>query len=315
MIVGTSGAERHVTTTLEPPMVTGQEVERAFLNEVAARLGNAPEALSSGKLARFDDPEGKRGNRACWAVLHLDNRPAGAFGNWRTGEQHTWRASGKPQTEAEHREMRKVSARASLDRDLQNAKAQRIAAEKARSMWKEAAPASVQHAYLAQKRVPPVAVHELRGELLVPLRDIEGALWSLQRIRQDGSKRFLTGGRVRGLFCLLGHKLPETGELYLAEGWATAATIARETNLPVAAAMNSGNLKPVAQCIRAARPGLALVIAADNDHRTRGNPGMTAGAEAARAVSGTLTWPRVCMANDCQCTDFNDLANCGRKLR
>jgi putative DNA primase/helicase len=182
-------------------------------------------------------------------------------------------------------------------------------------MWVEATPATVQHRYVARKRVPALGVRELRGELLVPLWDVEGALWNVQRIAPNGRKRFLVGGRVRGLFCLLAPELPETGELYLAEGWATAATVARELRLPVAAAMNAGNLLPVAKAIRAARPRLALVLAADNDHRTPGNPGMTAAAEAARAASGALTWPRVCLEHGCNCTDFNDVAVCGRAPR
>lgn len=315
MMRGTAGAGHGATTVNEPLNFTTLDAERAFLAEVGARLGNAPGALSPGKLTRFDDPEGKRGNRACWCVLHVDGRPAGAFGNWRTGEQGTWRAGGEPLTEAERLELREAAAKARVERDRQRLEAQRIAAERARKMWNEAIPATMQHPYVARKRVPALGVRELRGELLVPLWDVEGALWNLQRIREDGSKRFLPGGRVRGVFCLLAYELPETGELYVAEGWATAVTIARELRLPVVAAMSAGNLRPVAERLRAARPRLALVVAADNDHGTRGNPGMTAAAEAARAVSGALIWPHVCLADECKCTDFNDLANCGRAPR
>jgi putative DNA primase/helicase len=305
-----AGAGHGATTASKPPNFTTLDAERAFLAEVEARLGNAPGTLSPGELTRFDDPDGKRGNRACWCVLFLDGSPAGRFGNWRTGQDSTWCAGGEPLTEAERRELREAAAKARAERDRQRLEGQRIAAERARRMWSEATHATVRHPYVAQKRVPTLGVRELRGELLVPLRDAAGALWNVQRIAPDGSKRFLHGGRVRELFCLLAHELPETGELYLAEGWATAVTVARELRVPVAAAMNSGNLCPVAGRIRAARPRLALVLAADNDHRTPGNPGMTAAAEAARVVSGAMTWPRVCLRDDCRCTDFNDLANC-----
>jgi hypothetical protein len=39
-----------------------------------------------------------------------------------------------------------------------------------------------------------------RGALVLPLRDADGNLHSLQFIGADGSKRFLSGGRVTGCF-------------------------------------------------------------------------------------------------------------------
>ena len=101
----------------------------------------------------------------------------------------------------------------------------------------------------------------------------------------------------------------------ITEGVATAVTIAETLRQPVVAAMHAGNLQPVAQAIRGRHRHLALVLAADNDHRTPGNPGMTKAAAAARAVQGELTWPTTCGMRDCTCTDFNDTASCGRAPR
>ena len=138
---------------------------------------------------------------------------------------------------------------------------------------------------------------------------------NIQYIYPDSKKRFLRGGRITGGFALFGQSLPDVDELYICEGWATAATIVNTLKIPVVAAMNAGNLQSVAETIRAARPRLALVIAADNDHKTPGNPGITKGSKAARSVQGALTWPSCCMAPDCNCTDFNDIAHCGRAPR
>jgi putative DNA primase/helicase len=82
--------------------------------------------------------------------------------------------------------------------------------------------------------------------------------------------------------------------------------------LPVACAMSANNLLPVAEALRQQYPALPMVLAADNDHRTEGNPGMTYAAEAARRIGAGLTWPTVCRQADCRCTDFADVAICGR---
>src|SRR5439155_4411726 len=43
-------------------------------------------------------------------------------------------------------------------------------------------------------------VREYRGALVVPLRDINGELQSLQFISAEGEKRFLSGGQMAGCF-------------------------------------------------------------------------------------------------------------------
>jgi putative DNA primase/helicase len=197
------------------------------------------------------------------------------------------------------------AARAKRDSDKVQGYAQ--AAHRAQRLWCDAVPATVEHPYLRAKHILALSLRQSGELLLVPLRDIDGNLLNLQTINGAGEKRFLKGGLITGCFALTGSiELPRDGEIYIAEGFATAATIACTLRLPVVAAMNAGNLKSVALAIRNIYPRLAIVIAADNDHRTPGNPGVTKGTEAASAVQGALSWPSVCMAHDCRCTDFND---------
>ena len=54
--------------------------------------------------------------------------------------------------------------------------------------------------------------------------------------------------------------------LYVAEGFATAATVHEATGSAVAVAFNANNLKPVAIALRAKFPNLEIVICADDDH-------------------------------------------------
>ena len=294
---------------------TGDSV-RAFAAAIAQDIGATVDPVADGKLHRIDCPEGKRGNRACWYVLYLDRWPAGTYGNWRTGITYTWRADHN----REHDREQGARIAAAIDaarrqREREQAEAQDYAARRAQRLWSDAKPATADHPYLARKRIPGLCLRQHGDCLLVPLRTVAGELVNIQRIHPDGTKRFLKGGRIAGCFALFGRELPEDGELYLAEGWATAATIATTLRLPVVTAMNAGNLAPVAQAIRAARPGLALTLAADDDHRTPGNPGITKAAEAARLVQGAMTWPTTCRQEGCGCTDFNDVANCGRAPR
>ena len=64
----------------------------------------------------------------------------------------------------------------------------------------------------------------------------------------------------------------------------------------------------MAEAIREAHPDVDLVIAADDDWKTEGNPGLTNANEAARAVNAKLAvpvWPKD-RRGDAD-TDFNDL--------
>ena len=285
--------------------------QRRFSDAIYRDTGAVVEPIADGKIHRFDDPRGKRHNQAGWYVLHLNGCSAGAYGNWRTGLEVTWSERSDRALNADDRERHRAMVRQAREqREHEKTQAQEAAAQIARSTWELALFPDAEHPYLVQKRIRGNFLRQSRGELLAMLRDIDGYPMNLQRIYPDGSKRFLKGGRVSGCFWLCGNYIPDTGTLHIAEGVATAATIAETLREPVVAAMNAGNLEPVARAIHAQYPDLALVIAADNDHCTPGNPGIQKGQQAARAVHGGLTWPRVCGGEHCRCTDFNDRANC-----
>ena len=138
---------------------------------------------------------------------------------------------------------------------------------------------------------------------LVPLCDVECLLWNLQTIAGDGAKLFQRGGRITGLFSPLGD-LSDPKMLLITEGWATGATLHEESRYPVLCAMNAGNLLPVAKAARATWPDVDLVICADNDRHTKGNPGVTAATAAAKAAGGRLAVPQ--FADDEPGSDWND---------
>ena len=97
--------------------------------------------------------------------------------------------------------------------------------------------------------------------------------------------------------------------IVIAEGSATASTVA--TQFPgacVLAAIDAGNLEPVARAVRSRYPAVQIVVAADDDRLTPGNPGLTKAREAAAAVGGKLVRPVWPEGAPDDLTDFNDLA-------
>lgn len=246
--------------------------------------------LRDGKIVRFRVEGDKSGSRNGWCVFYRDPAPFGVFGSWRTGEQHTWRAtSNESMSPADLQAMRRKLAAAQAARAAEDARVRAAAAAKALKLWNAAKPATDDHAYLKAKGVHAFGLRALRDQLMVPARDAEGRLHTLQFIGPDGSKRFLTGGRISGCYYAIGRL---TDALLLAEGYATGATLHQATGRAVAVCFNCGNLVTVARALRAKFPRLHLLICADNDTGTPGNPGLTAAREAARVTGGSVVWPQ-----------------------
>ena len=180
---------------------------------------------------------------------------------------------------------------------------QQQAAQMAAQRW-QAAPQATGHPYLTIKGVQAHGV-KLEGEaLLIPMLDTAGTLHSLQVIDPEGSKRFQSGGRIKGCYHAIGK--PE-GVLIVCEGYATGASIHEATGQAVAVAFNAGNLEAVALALHQKYPALRLILAADDDYKSPGNPGMTKATAAARAVGGLLAVPTFPEGRGDKDTDMNDL--------
>ncbi|MFG5777977.1 toprim domain-containing protein [Comamonas sp. J-3] len=261
---------------------------------------------ADGQLHRFS-PTGRRSDNAGWYCLHGDNFPAGVFGCWRTGLVQTWtdkHANALSQAERETMRQRIKDAKAQRDADLRMR--QQRAAATASAMWNAGKPASSTHSYLLSKGVKPYGLRADLGWLMVPAYGADGQLTSLQTIAQDGVKRFLPGGRLQGSFCPIGD-FTQASAIAICEGWATGSSIHEATGLPVAVAFFAGNLLPVVQALHRKCPGAALVLAADDDYRVEGNPGLTAARAAALSVGAQVVAPQFPAERPRKATDFNDL--------
>ncbi|MBI3479130.1 MAG: DUF3987 domain-containing protein [Nitrosomonadales bacterium] len=260
---------------------------------------------ADGRLHRFNVEGDKRGKRNGWYVLHLDGLAAGSFGSWRTGESHQWCTKAEREMSNEEREQNRLRiATAKAEREAEEAKLREVARLKAEKLWARAGSVDSAHPYLAKKGIRPVGIKQLNNMLVVPVRDADGALHSLQFISADGSKRFLTGGRKAGCYAAMGEPM---GALCIAEGYATGVSIHHATEYAVAVAFDAGNLAAVAKALRAKFPDIQLIVCADDDHQTPGNPGITKATEAARAVGGLLAVPDFGSNRPDSVSDFNDL--------
>lgn len=110
--------------------------------------------------------------------------------------------------------------------------------------------------------------------LIVPARDVNGALWGYQRIYNEKlptlgtDKLFRKDSRKEGCFhSLSDQSLEQHSTLFLCEGISTAVAIYESTgkNIPVLSCFDAGNLLPVAKALREKYPEKEIVFCADND--------------------------------------------------
>lgn len=235
----------------------------------AAGLEPPDHIQMDGKIHRFKSgTKGKPGvDKSGWYLVFGDGIPAGRFGCWRAGIEATFRADiGRKLTQTEEMAHVKRLAESKAVRDAEIIRQHQVASETVEQIWATANPASPEHPYLANKGI---GVHGARitgdGRLMVPLYDQDGSLSSLQYIAHDGGKLYHPGGQTGGKFWQLG-SLDEPGPLYVAEGFATAATIHETTSRPCVVAYSASNLVPVTGKLREMHgPAQEIVIVADND--------------------------------------------------
>lgn len=206
----------------------------------------------------------------------------------------------------------------------EEAAAEEAAAIVANRLWAAAAPSDT-HPYLARKGV---LSHGLRvgnweftnpetgevttvpGCLLIPIRDRKRNIHSLQGIPAKGKEKYyLKDAAKRGFFYSLGAApLKHDGRpvFVLGEGYATAASVHEATGHMTLVCFDASNLMAVAQVLRAAQPAAVIIMAADNDLATAGNPGVTIARKVAAAVDGLVAIPSLAGDPDAAC-DFNDL--------
>lgn len=278
-----------------------------------------PDVIEPGKFHKFPG-EGKRNsNRAAWCKLFPDGT-GGIFGDYSTGLSTDWQANREtPYTPAEREAFKRHVAEAKAQAEAERKAKQAEGQAEATSIWN--APASAleatqpnvsDHPYIKRKGIKPHGVKIYHGSLtiggmacnnalMIPMK-LNGKITSLQFINRDGEKRFLPNGEKGGF--LLGSL--EVGKpICIAEGFATGASIHEATGYTVVIAFDAGNLRKMAEALRARNPDAVIVLCADDDETGTGKRKAT---EAAQAVSGLLAMPVFGTNRPDKATDFNDMA-------
>lgn len=264
--------------------------------------------VADSTLHRFHVPGDRAGSQNAWYVLFGDSPISWAFGSWKTGE--TFTGTGRqPVDSVEAALLKERIGKAKHQRKIEQARRHHAALKSAQRLWAKGRPADPNHPYLIRKRVGNKNLRQIDNLLLVPMYS-DGALVNIQRIDADGNKKFLFGGQVTGAYYALGSVEPG-GRLVVCEGMATGLTLHELVGCPVACAMNSGNLRPVALALRAKYPDAQLVIAGDDDRQTEGNPGRTAAMAAAVAAGAEVSFPEWPDDAPLSLSDFNDLHTWG----
>jgi putative DNA primase/helicase len=142
------------------------------------------------------------------------------------------------------------------------------------------------HPYLTAKGIKPFGIkyQSSGGLLVIPVTDTADILHGLQFIAGDGAKKFKTGTVKAGHF----HQISGGSQIVICEGYATGASIHEATGATVIIAFDAGNLLSVATALRSKHPDHSITIAADNDTRTPGNPGVTKATAAAQMINASL---------------------------
>lgn len=275
--------------------------------------------MMDGQFHRVPVEGDKKGAKSGVYKGHLDGHPAGYIENFKAGIKTNWKSKtmSRELTEEDRARLTAESAQHRADRNAAREEGYTKAAERARQRWEQGKPidVSTMPAYLQKKGVPSYSLRtDAHGNVLVPLQDTSGNIVSMQTIAPDGMKSFQKWGKVEGgMFRVNPTPASQSanGILLVAEGYATAATIARATGRPTYAAFIASNLLPVAKELRQLHPKATICIAADNDHllplrpKPLQNVGRNKAEAAAVAVGGHVLLPP--FRPGAKGSDWNDL--------
>ncbi|MCP4287509.1 MAG: DUF1738 domain-containing protein [Gammaproteobacteria bacterium] len=288
----------NVASPQGPAMTPGEEFAEALRSVGCLVSGEHP--MMDSKRHRIAAEGDKSGEKAGFYIGHLDGHPAGYIKNNRTGIVIKWKSKGYSLDHQEKAKLQaeaasKLAARAAEQARLHEATAQRVSRQ-AKSLVSVVEPTP----YLRDKGIRPQAgaLTDTEGKkTYVPATDAAGKQWTMQYIWEDGTKRFAKDSRKEGCFHAVGgiNAVAAAPALIIAEGYATATTLAEALGHGTVAAFDAGNLIAVAQSLHEKFPDKSIIIAGDDDRQLKMTQGINSGKmkaqEAAKAVGGKAIFP------------------------
>ena len=166
-----------------------------MLHEIGAVVqGEHP--IMNGEAQRIPAVNDKRGELNIFYVAHEDGVPNGYAENNRTKQVIRWKATGQhlsPEAKADLtvEAEQKRYARKQAERELYEATAQRLGEE---LRINNSGVKQTQYHKAKQIEATPGAPSR-NGDVLVQGYDVDGKLWTIQYIKEDGTKRFAKDSR------------------------------------------------------------------------------------------------------------------------
>jgi putative DNA primase/helicase len=268
-------------------------------HEFIRQLGYEPKGeIISNKFIRF-------GRKNSVSARLFPDGQGGYLYDWRTDEKHFWFADDRKSLSPEERKARQQEIeRIKTTEVVRQSRAHKEVATQAKELFMSASDALESHPYLLKKKVKPYGISQQGDNLLIPVCSVEGDYQSIQFINEFGDKRFLKGGKTKGGCHFIG-LLQMDSPVYIAEGYATAASIYEDTQCLTIVAFNATNLVPVAVELKKHLPNIQIVIAGDSDA-----VGRTYSIKASQEVHGTVLIPDF-GDNPDGLSDWNDYFNQG----
>ncbi len=293
------------------------------------------EPVMTGKLQRVP-VIGDKGREKSGAYAGFDiGHPAGYIQNYKTGFKENWKSS---TTLKENKDEKiDIQNRMEENKALKEEREQKLqeayerTALKLEDEYNNAKYAFNRHPYLVEKGFDTnfYLKQDKNGNLLIPLKDIDGKHWASQRIFSNGDKMIGATrtpeekeqgieypAKKQGNFHLLGAKNLHAGmqEVFVCEGFATAASVYQATNKPTVMGVDAGNLEIVITSIKEKFPKMEIIIAADNDVKKELEGSINVGKSTALGIQKKypdikVTTPRFTNIEAQKgLSDFNDLA-------
>jgi len=281
--------------------------------------------LLDGRGHRVAVEGGKKGARDGFYAIHLERNFA-FIENHKTGVVINWKSKGTALTAEQKAKLNAETAQRKYDNkpdfNQEKLEAQQATAQRVSRQWKSLRPVAQQTPYLERKGIAThngVMTDKKGKTTFISALDTEGKHWTTQYIQEDGIKRFAKDGRKTGCFHPVGgmEALKAAPVLVIAEGYATAVSLAEGIGQATVAAFDSSNLIHVACALHEKYPDKPIIIAGDDDRvqeiKNGKNPGRSAAEAAAKSVNGTAIFPIFAPGeqknNPSKFTDYNDLAN------
>jgi len=296
-------------------------INKNLLDKINAQLSEyVPPFPLDGKFHHFKNGKKEDSSSHVWAIGYEWEYKGNMysmvkFGDWRDGSTREVRSydpknESKPARKAADEQIKKIEEEAKNQKELKHKECK----EKWEKIWSELHVNSGVHEYLQKKHIKSNYRSRIReNTLVIPIEHPEHGFVGVQQIfKQDNSfkKVFSKGTRIKSSYTrLTDFNIANVDTIYITEGFATGCSVYEAIKKPVIVCFFASNIIPVIANIKKINSSARIVIAGDNDHANRKNPGRYYASLAAKQFSNVV-YKLPTFENPDGLSDFNDLHVC-----